>query len=130
MALWKRYQALDGWNKVAFWGSLASILGLVLTFLSPPSISQQTHGANSPAIANNNGSITIISTPDVSRPTTPTSPAQPMPSAPSIWTRPEVLLTLLGVLTVLTAFIIPLLVPRHTTADAPTPPTKSEGHES
>ena len=129
MALWKRYQALDGWNKVAFWGSLASILGLVLTFLSPPSISQQTHGANSPAIANNNGSITIISPPDASRPTTFTPPAQPIPSAPGIWTRPEVLLTLLGVLTVLTAFIIPLLVPRHTTADASTPP-KSEGHES
>ena len=32
MNLWRRYQRLTVWNKVAVWGALASILGIVLYF--------------------------------------------------------------------------------------------------
>lgn len=53
-------------EKIGFWGSIASIVGLALVFM-PPSASSQgqqqpqttTTGAKSPAIGSNQGNITI-----------------------------------------------------------------------
>jgi hypothetical protein len=65
MTLSQRYMRLTCWNKVAFWGSVASILGLcvaVLTWLfaANASLHQETHGNQSPAISGVKGSVTTI----------------------------------------------------------------------
>lgn len=64
MTLLQRYRRLTPWNKLGVWGALASIIGLLLAFAGSPSISQQTHGNLSLAIANNRVSLVIASTPD------------------------------------------------------------------
>jgi hypothetical protein len=65
MTLRQRYGKLTFWNKAAFWGSVASMLGLliaVLSWLFSPgaSLHQQTHGDQSPAISGVQGNVTII----------------------------------------------------------------------
>ncbi len=40
MNLLKRYQRLSLWNKIAFWGSVASVVGLALYFFGAPSLNQ------------------------------------------------------------------------------------------
>ena len=64
MTLRRRYAMLTGWNKIAFWGSVASILGLaaaVLSWLCAPSTSlhQETYGNQSPAVSGVKGNVHI-----------------------------------------------------------------------
>ena len=63
MTLLHRYMMLTFWNKVAFWGSMASLLGLcvaVLTwfFAANASLHLETHGNQSPVISSVQGSVT------------------------------------------------------------------------
>jgi hypothetical protein len=65
MAFRQRYARLTYWNKMAFWGSVASILGLgvaVLMWLFSPgaSLHQETHGDQSPVLSGVHGNVTII----------------------------------------------------------------------
>ncbi len=61
----KRYRGMSAMEKLGVFGSLASILGLVLYFVTPQAISEQnnnqaiTGSSNSPAIGTNSGSVTI-----------------------------------------------------------------------
>jgi len=48
ISLWQRYQQLNVWNKVGFWGAIASVIGLMLYLVVGSSISQMVLMQNTP----------------------------------------------------------------------------------
>ncbi len=107
MSLIQRYRRLTLWHKIGLWGAVASIVGLAITWLGSPAISQQTQGHLSPAIASNSGTLIVSTTPEALKQV----PPPPDPPAPvPVGMRLAFLMALLGRLMVIMGCTVPLLM--------------------